>query len=368
MELKVTRRRFIKSAAATAAVGLAMPAVIGRAQSAGVINIVGHDSYVPRELRDAFTEETGITINFRTTTDQSQIFNLLAAEGNQRQTDMSIIAGHRMFAYIATDYLEPIDESRLPGLANINPIYRDADAQFIGGVRYGVPVLTGFSIMASRRGVIEPEDAESWDTLFGDKYAGRVTLRPGSAIYAAMFQLGLQDVWTGYDGDSAAVEAMLQECREYVISRKHVLRTWYDSTAEFQQLYIGNEVDSGQGFTEAAMVLALADSSVQPGVPVEGTTGWTHNYSLFKGSVNQDNAYQFIDFLLNQPEIGASMTRASGSLSTFLDPTAGLNEDEAAALTYTDEQLSRVVWLDVKGADDDRYDLLDQYGAGLREA
>lgn len=368
MSYKLSRRNFMKSAAVAAATGLAMPALIGRAHAAGAVNIVGHDSYVPKELRDRFTAETGIVINFRVTTDQSQIFNLLAAEGNQRQTDMSIIAGHRMFAYIATDYLEPIDESRLPGMAKINPVYRDAQAQFIQGKRFGVPVLTGFSMMASRKGVVAPEDAESWETIFGDKYAGRVTLRPGSALYAAMFHLGLQDAWNNYDGDSAPVEVMLQECRDYVISRKHVLRKWYDTTAEFQQLYLGNEIDAGVGFTEAAMLLAVADSTVQPGIPREGTTGWTHNYSLFKGSANQDNAYQFIDFLLNQPEIGAAMTRSSGSLSTFVDATTGLSEVEANSVSFSDEQLARVTWLDVKGAEDNRYALLDKYGAGLREA
>lgn len=368
MNIKLSRRNFLKTAAATTVTGLAMPALIGRANAAGVINIVGHDSYVPKELRDRFTAETGIAVNFRVTTDQSQIFNLLAAEGDQRQTDMSIIAGHRMFSYIATDYLEPIDESRLPGMAKINPVYRDADAQFIQGQRYGVPVLTGFAMMASRSGVVAPEDADTWETIFGDKYAGRVTMRPGSALYAAMFHLGLQDVWTGYDGDAAPVEAMLQQCREYVISRKHVLRKWYDTTAEFQQLYLGNEIDAGMGFTETAMLLAVADDSVQPGIPREGTTGWTYNYSLFKGSANQDNAYQFIDFLLNQPEIGAAMTRSSGSLSTFVDATTGLSEAEANAVSFTDEELSRITWLDVKGVDDNRYALLDQYGAGLREA
>jgi spermidine/putrescine transport system substrate-binding protein len=368
MSFKLTRRHFMQSAAATAAVTLAMPAIVGRAHAAGVVNIVGHDSYVPKDLRAKFTQETGIEINMRVTTDQAQIFNLLAAEGDQRQTDMSIIAGHRMFAYIATDYLAEIDESRLPGMSKINPVYRDADAQFIGGKRFGVPVLTGFAMMASRKGVVTPEDAQTWETIFGDKYAGRVTLRPGSALYAAMFHLGLQDVWTGYDGDSAAVEAMLKECREYAVSRKHVLRKWYDTTAEFQQLYIGNEIDAGMGFTETAMLLSVADDSVQPGIPVEGTTGWTHNYSLFKGSANQDNAYKFVDFLLNQPDIGASMTRSSGSLSTFVDATSGLSAAEAAAVSFSDEELSRITWLDVKGADDNRYGLLDQYSAGIREA
>ncbi|MBJ7578440.1 extracellular solute-binding protein [Devosia sp. MC532] len=368
MNFKLNRRGFLKAGAATLATGLAMPALIGRAHAAGVVNIVGHDSYVPKDLREKFTQETGIVINLRSTTDQSQIFNLLAAEGDQRQTDMSIIAGHRMFAYIATDYLAEIDESKLPGMSKINPVYRDADAQFIQGKRYGIPVLTGFAMMASRKGVVAPEDTETWETIFGDKYAGRVTLRPGSALYAAMFHLGLQDVWTGYNGDSAAVEAMLKECREYAISRKHVLRKWYDTTAEFQQLYFGNEIDAGMGFTETAMLLAGADSSVQPGIPVEGTTGWTYNYSLFKNSANQENTYKFIDFLLQQESIGSSMTRSSGSLSTFLDATSGLTEAEAQAIQFSDEQLKRITWLDVKGADDNRYGLLDQYGAGLREA
>lgn len=367
MIYRLSRRAFL-TATATAGAALAMPAIITRAQESNVINMVGNDAFVPKAIRDAFTAETGIQVNFRSTTDASQLFNLVAAEGNQRQTDLAILAGHRLYGFIAADYLQPIDEAQLPGMSALNPVYRDAPAQFINGDRYGVPVLTGFALIASRQGAVDPADAASWETIFGDKYTGRVTNRPGSALYAAMFHLGLQDAWFNYDGDPAPVEAMFKECRDYVVSRKQVLRKWYEASAELQQLFIGQEVDAGVGLTEAVMPLVSADPSIVANVPEQGSWGWTHNYVLFKNSQNQAGTYRFIEFLLTQPQIGGAMTASTGSISTFLDATGGLTQEQIRAVSYSEEQLKRVGFLDVKGTDDNRYALLDQYGAGLREA
>lgn len=365
MSHTLNRRHFVGGAAALTAT-LAMPPTIGRAQSSS-LNIMGNPNSVPQDIRDRFTADTGIQINFRVTTDASQLFNLVASEGT-RQTDLAVIAGNRMFPFVAADYVEAVDETALPNLDKLNPVYLEADAQFIGGERYGLPLLSHFGLITSRQGSIEDEDLADLETLFGEKYAGRITYRPGSALLMAMFNLGLQDAWFGFDGDPAPVQAMFEETRAYVIERKHHMRTWYESAAEVQQMLFGNEVDTAFCFPDAAIPMVLADSAITARIPQQGIWGYTENYAFFKDSPNREAAYQFVDYLLGQPQAGASISNHSGSLSTFIDATSGLDEAQIAAMTFPDEDLARVLFLDVRGADDNRFDLLDQYTAGLREA
>ncbi len=360
------RRRFLIGSSALAAGALAAPAIV-HAQSTE-LNIMGTDPFLPKDIRDRFTAETGVRINLKQNTDASQTFNLLSSEGEKKSTDMAVIAGHRLYSYIAVDVIDPIDAARLPAMSVLNPLYSDNPAQFINGQRYGVPIAIGFNLIATRKGVVSDADADSWSSVFEDTYAGRVTMRPGSALYAALFYRGMQDAWLNYDGDPEPVEKAFAELREYVVSRKGVLRKWYSTTTEVQQLMLGNEVDVAQGLNEGIVPLVLADPSLAQGVPKEGAMGWTMNYSLIKGGANQDNAYRFIDFLLSQTEAAASMVRSSGNISTFQDTTTGLTEDEIRAYSFGEEQLKRITWLDVKGADDTRYMLLDKYSAGLMEA
>lgn len=368
MKLLHSRRQFLKTTGAAATV-LASPAILRQASAAsGELNIMGSDIYVPKPIRDKFTKETGIRVNFRRTTDASQTFNMLAVEGSEKSTDMAIIAGHRLYSYIAVDTLDPIDISRLPGFSNINTLYTEDPSQFVEGERFGVPLLIGFNLLGSRTDSVDPALAESWASIFGDTYAGRVTMRPGSALFAAMFYRDMQDTWLDYDGNAAPVEAALQELREYVISRKHVLRKWYESTSEVQQLLIGNEVDVAQGLNGGIVPLVAQDPAFGRAIPKEGAMGWTMNYSLIKGGRNQENAYRFIDMVLSMPDAAGALVRSTGNISTFVDPTAGLTGEEAAAFSFDDAALSRISWLDVKGADDPRYALLDKYTAGIVEA
>lgn len=367
MVFRLTRRHLLKSAAATAAVSLAMPAVITHAQSR-TLNITGNESSIPLDIRERFSAETGTQINFRSTTDASQLFNLIAAEGEQRQTDLSIIPGNRMYPFVAANYVEPIDESLLPNMDKLTPTYLSASSNFINEQRYGLPMLSYFGLVTARQGAITEADLDNLDIFFSDKYAGRITMRPGSALLMAMFNLGLQDAWFDFDGDAAPVRAMFEQVRPYVIERKNNLRKWYETSAEVQQLFIGAEVDGAFCFPDGAIPLIVADTTITGKIPRQGIWGYTANYAFFKNSPNREIAYEFVNYLLGQPQAGASMSNHSGALSTFIDATSGLDETKVAAMTFADEDVARVRYLDIRGADDTRYQLLDEYTAGLREA
>lgn len=369
--LSITRRRFLKSTA-VAGGALAMPGIIGRARAASVVNVLGQSSVMPPQaFRDKFTAETGIEIRLKSgITDSSQIFNLLAAEGSNRETDMIVVPAQSLFSFTATGMLDPLADAEVPGLANINPIYLNWPGALIDGKRYGIPVAAYANLIVYRNGVVDEADGQSWNAVFGDKYAGRITLREGGALPSAMFALGLSDIWWDFKGgDPAPIEQLLIKCREFVIARKHVLRKWYRTAAEFQQLFLTNEIDVGQGLSQHAMPLVVSDpATFKRVVPIEGTNGSTQNYCIVAGAANREGALKFINAFLTEPNMSGAMTRSTGVMSTFSDPTAGLNEQEKQAFFFSDEELARIRWQNVTSAQDPRFPLQEKYTVGLSDA
>lgn len=368
MTNKLSRRAILQGAAAAGGM-LAMPSIV-RSQER-VVNILGADQFFPQSIRDRFYEQTGIRVQYRQgTTDASQTFNLLASEG-QRQTDIVLAYNHRNFPFIAAGYFEPIDESKIPNLDKINPVYLDNPAQLVGGVRYGIPVSVGFMLQTFRNSAVPEEERDSWEVVFGDKYAGRVSWRSGGLPLTVIFYLGIQDAWFDFDGSPEAMarfEDMLQQVVDFTSKNKHKILKWYETAAEAQQLFYGNEIDAAFGLTDVVIPLVTGDPEYGRSIPKEGTYGFNASYSITTGAPHRDDAYAFIDFLLNQPDANGEMIRSAGGASTMLDSTAGLTEEEAAIYAFSDEELSRIKWLSTLSAEDPRFPMLDKVVATLKEA
>lgn len=365
---KVSRRTVLAGAAA--ATGALMMPNIARAQSDKVINVLGSQSYLPQVVRDRFTAETGIQVNFRQgQTDAAQIFNLLASE-KTRETDMCVLAGHRNFSYIEAGMLEEVDTSAIPNLDKLNPVYLNAPSQLVGGKRYGIPVSAGMMLMVYRDSAVDPAKAETWETCFGDEHAGRLAWRAGGLYLTLLFPLKVQDAWFKFENTPEGVEKLKEASEEivaWVSANKHKIRKWYETPAEGQQLFFGNEIDVAHGLADMVMPLVISDPEFKRSIPKEGSYGFTMNYGITTNAPHRDNTYRFIDYLLGQPEISGDMIRSGGGVSTFADAGAGLSPDEVAAYAFTDEELSRISWLSI-GPNDPRFPMQDDYVARLKES
>lgn len=366
MTVSVSRRSFIKCAGITAG-ALMAPAITRRAsaQSGGEVNVIG--PALMKVFKDVYTQRSGIQVNEKSSTDAAQVFNLLAAEGSSRVTDVVTIPNSRLWGYIALNMLEPLDEEKLSGLSNIKSRYLDDKSQRIKGHRYGVPFLAGVMPAAYRNTAISVGEGSTWKTMFDEKFGKRLAMRPGSALMIAQRVLGNHDTFNKFT-DAATCERGLAEARDFVISHKHLLRKWYETAGELQQLFVGDEIDFAQGMSEGVNPLVMSDASYSKSVPVEGTNGYTTNICILKGAPNMENAYNMINAFLTEPNMGASIVRVNGSISTFKDELVELTPKEQAGFGYTDEELARVWFQNVDGPDDPRYVLLDKYTAGIKEA
>jgi len=76
-------------------------------------------------------------------------------------------------------------------------------------------------------------------------------------------------------------------------------------------------------------------------IPKEGSYGFVYTLNIANNAPNADNAYTFLNALLASSEIGASMTKETGFISTYNGAAEHLTESEKKATAFTEVNPNR---------------------------
>ncbi len=357
-KLTTDRRGFIKGAVA-GATALTAPAIMSRsAQAAGVVNVWTYANFIPDDFKAAFEKETGIEVRIRLVDDQGKQFNLLAAEAPNTTADIVTVAGHRFLQFIDSDLLAPLDTDRLKNWETINPVYSESDWATINGNKWGAPILSGAEIMAYNTEEVTPEEARSWDIMFDPKYAGRTAYIIQDMMSVMILAKGYDGNMVEYMNDRAKAAAIVEEVRDFLISHKDKVRKYYESGAEIQQMFINQDVVLAHAWSGPISKLIMDGFPVRMTIPKEGSYGFVYTLNVANNGPNPDNAYKLLDALLASPKVGASMTKASGFVSTFKGANSHLNELEKKAASFTEEELAGLRFFRAE-ANKMKYELID---------
>ncbi|MCV3242410.1 ABC transporter substrate-binding protein [Mesorhizobium sp. ZC-5] len=353
------RRAFIKTTAAGAAM-LAAPTIFRStpARAAGVVNVWTYANFLPPEFKEEFQKETGIQIQERLVDDQGKQFNLLTAEQPNPTVDIVTVAGHRFLQFIDAGLLAPIDTARLKNWGNINPVFSESDWAIIKDQKWGTPILSGAEVLAYNTEAVTPEEAKSWDAMFDKKYEGQTA-------YIIQDMMSVMMLYKGYDGnmvkymnDPAKAAEIVKEVRDFMIANKSMVRKFYDSGAEIQQMFVNQDVVLAHAWNGPISKLIMDGMPVAMTIPKEGSYGFVYTFNIPKNAPNADNAYTLLDALLARPEIGANMTRTSGFISTIKGAGDHLNDLEKKASSFSEEELAGLQFFRAE-ANDMKYKLVD---------
>lgn len=358
-DLVLNRRRLIASAAAGAGL-LASPAYLRRAhaQTGGVLNIWTYNGFVPDDFLRQFQSDTGIRVNIRLVDDQGKQFNLLAAEAPNPTVDILTVAGHRFLQFIDSDLLAPVDTDRLQNWGNINPVFSESDWATIRDNKWGVPILSGAEVLAYNTEFVTPEEAQTWDTLFAEKYSRRNAYILQDMMSVLMLKMGYDGNMIAYQDDEAEAARIVNEVRDFLIAHKPHVRNYYDGAAEIQQMFVNLDVEVAHAWNGPIAGLMNDGFPVAMAIPTEGTYGFVYTLNVANNAPNADNAYLFLDALLASPEIGAALSRSSGFISTYKDAADHLSDLERQSTSFPEEQLARMQFFRAE-ANDLKYSLVD---------
>jgi spermidine/putrescine transport system substrate-binding protein len=364
----LNRRRFLGAAAMTGA-ALASPAYLRRsmAQGSGEVNIWTYNDFVPESFKEQFEAETGIKVNVRLVDDQGKQFNLLAAEAPNPTVDIMTVAGHRFLQFIDSDLLAPLDTGRLSNWGNINPTFSESDWSTINGEKWGAPILSGMEVLSYNTDVVSPEEALTWDTLFSEKYAQQNAYIIQDMMSIIMLKMGYDGNMVAYMDDPEKAAAIVEEAKQFLIANKPLVRKYYDSGAEVQQMFVNQDIVLAHSWNGPAAALITDGFPLAMAIPDEGSYGFVYTYNVANNAPNVDNAYTFLNAILASPEIGAAMTKASGFISTYKDASNYLTDLEKASTAFPEEQLANLQFFRAE-ANEMKYGLVDPAVEAIKAA
>ncbi|MBT6725587.1 MAG: extracellular solute-binding protein [Deltaproteobacteria bacterium] len=357
-DYKLNRRKFI-GMTALAGAAIASPAYIRRASaSGGEVNIWTYNDFVPQSFKKQFEAETGIKINIRLVDDQGKQFNLLAAEQPNPTVDIMTVAGHRFLQFIDNKLLAPLDTDRLTNWDKINPTFSESDWATINGEKWGAPILSGMEVLAYNSELVSMEEALTWDTLFSEKYSGQTAYIIQDMMSIVMLMLGYDGNMVAYLNDPDKAASIVEEAKQFLIQRKPLVRKYYDSGAEVQQMFVNQDIALGHSWNGPAAALINDGFPLGMTIPREGSYGFVYTYNIANNAPNLDNAYTFLNAILASPEIGASMTKASGFISTYKDASKYLTDLEKRSTSFPEDQLANLQFFRAE-ANKMKYGLVD---------
>ena len=358
-KLIMDRRKFLGTTAVGAA-ALASPAYIRRAnaQGSGEVNVWTYNQFIPDAFKDQFEAETGIKVNVRLVDDQGKQFNLLAAEAPNPTVDIVTVAGHRFLQFIDSELLAPMDTDRLSNWGNINPTFSESDWATINGNKWGAPILSGMEVLSYNTEFVSDEEAQTWDTLFSEKYSGQTAYIIQDMMSIVMLMKGYDGNMVAYMDDPAKAAEIVEEAKAFLIEKKPLVRKYYDGGAEVQQMFVNQDIVLGHSWNGPAAALINDGFPLAMSIPKEGSYGFVYTLNVANNAPNADNAYTLLNALLASPEIGASMTKASGFISTYKGASEHLTELERKSTSFPEEQLANLQFFRAE-ANEMKYGLVD---------
>jgi len=141
----VSRRDMMKTMALGTA-GLALTGTVARAQSTTSINMVCWQGYDDAFKAGSFMADNGYEINPTYIGSNDEILTKITAGG---RGSIDIVTPYMGYVplMVAADMLEPIDETSVPNLANVLPVFRNDPNIVVDGKLYAAPFTWGAAPM-----------------------------------------------------------------------------------------------------------------------------------------------------------------------------------------------------------------------------
>ncbi|MDR6288643.1 spermidine/putrescine transport system substrate-binding protein [Inquilinus ginsengisoli] len=259
------------------------------------LHIYAWSSELPDEVVQDFAKATGIDATVDTFDSNESLIAKL--EAGASGYDIINPSQYAVQILVKKGLVEPLDHTRLPGLANLSEVFRTLS--YDSGNQYSLPYIWGTTGFAYNSDCVT-EPVTSWKALWDPKYKDRIYMLDNMlAAYIAALQIN------GYSATSANPDEIAKATRS-LIEQKPILGG-YNST-NFADLVSSGEACLVEAWS-GNVIQAMADNpKVHYVLPDEGGTMWIDGYSVARNAPNRDAAYKFLDYLL-QPEVAAKVTR-----------------------------------------------------------
>ncbi|MGD1877759.1 MAG: spermidine/putrescine ABC transporter substrate-binding protein [Kiloniellaceae bacterium] len=279
--------KFNKLGAALLA-GAAVVAFAGGAEAAGKIVISNWDGYMPADMLERFTAETGIEAELAVHATNEEIMGKVVA-GKGKGYDVLFVSSPFVEALKNLGLVAELDHAKIPNLKNLYP--EAGTLEYDPGNTVSVPYAWGTTGLCYRSDLVSGTP-DSWMDLLkpADALKGKVTmLSTDRWLMAAAF---LAEGKSVNSTDAADLDA----AKDLLISAKKDLLAYDDTT--FYAKLVSGEAELVQAWDGWCNYGIGENADIKYVIPKEGSDLWVDTMVVTEASENKDAAMKFIDFVL----------------------------------------------------------------------
>ncbi len=278
-----------------------------------VLNVYNYSDYIAEDTIPNFEKASGIKVVYDTFDSDEMVETKLLAGGSGY--DLVVPTLNFFGRQIQAGVFLPLDKSKIPNLANLDPEVMKRIAQQDPDNKYGVPYMIGttgigYNVDKVKAAFGSTDIANSWDLVFKPENIAKlkdcgVTIldTPSDLIPIALNYLKLDP----HSHDPAQIQQaadLIKKIRPYVQnfhSSQYVTSLANGSTC-LAVGWSGDIIQARDRAEEANNGVTVAYS-----IPKEGAPQWFDMLAIPKDAPHPENAYAFINYLL-QPEVAAANT------------------------------------------------------------
>jgi len=356
-QMAFTRRTFLQTASAAAAITTASAYFSIPAFSAGPLRIwtIGVAKVGAKDW-SAMEEQSGVELAYiaKSARADEAIQKMVVGDGNKLYDAMTDNGGGMEDALASQKAIVPIDAARIPNWKNILPRYLEggvaADTIRYNGDLYSVPYISNADSLAFNYDQIGQE-LTSWEALFDSQFRGRAAMQndfgptlTNTAIY--LQQSGKQDIENASEMTPNEVEWV---CKFLIdLKKKGHFRTFWDGFGNGVDLLASEEVLVSSCWEPIQVVAAKkTGKDIRYGTMKEGHQVWNNMWMLTRGGKErgqEDAFYKLMDLYLS-PWFGArtlsglGFTPQMGGVMEYVK--ANPADFDAAAVKVIEDRLER---------------------------
>ncbi|MFH1803573.1 MAG: extracellular solute-binding protein [Pseudomonadota bacterium] len=316
--------------------------MLGAAAQAAELRLLTWGGYAPDEVIDLFEKETGIDVQVTLSNNEDMISKLRATGGggfDLAQPSQDRIAGPQQEYGI----YKPLDLSKIDGAQFIASMFEATKANTtVDGAVYGVPHVWGTDGLVLDTS--KAPNVKDYLDLCSDEVAGKVSYRlRRPTLIAFAFSMGL-DPFAAY-GDEAKYQEILDEVEAKLIECKPNVKTYWEGSDGLVNLLLSGEIVAAMAWDTGGWRLNNDNPAMNFVAPTSGALGWIDTFAMPAKADNEDEAYQWINFVM-KPEIAAMITASAGNFtaSKGADAFAEDKLKEQFQASFPQEALDNINW------------------------
>ncbi len=249
------------------------------------VTLYSQGDWVDPALLDAFTEETGIEVDYITSEDPLR----------QGEADVLLADSELLSALAGQGILAGLETDRLSSLGLIDEEYLLARGELEA---YALPCLwTSMGLLYNP--MRSDHQVTGWDNLFDTRFAGQIVMpeRYREAFAVALAALGL-DVNTEDESALERAAAALEQQQSMVVARC--------SPEELESYFVTGEATLAPCYASAASALMARCPHLSFVIPNEGSWRIELSYAVAADTQHPCYAYELIDYLCTRESLARS--------------------------------------------------------------